>query len=615
MNAPEPRLHTLSRYWLALQSLLLAVLVTWPVAGDPGAAAIGSPEGDVYKHLWTLWWMRREALSGVPGLRTALVAFPDGMALWPIEPVNGLLSLILPFPVVVLSNLLALFHVTLLGLTAGWLGALVARRREGGWISGALAQCSAVTAFTLQVGVGELRQLWWVPLGLACLVKASDSGQWRWFAALGASLVGATLACWYHGCFLAIATLVYALATLRLRLLPRYVVTAVLATSAVVGPIHTFGGTFNPGEDHSDVTFQRWMDDAHKSPLDTYPDASADLYDLFVTRAVRARPTDEHLLAYDGGHYLGLGVLLLALGGLVADPRRAAPWLPVAAVGVLFAAGTVAWWDGEILTAGGGRMVLPLAWLNRAMGYWVDPINFPSRFLVIPMVALSAMAAPCARWRPTSLLVVLACADLLTGDIVPWPRTRATLADMRGLEGTGTGAVADVTAFMELAGARVRNPDADPLDVKGPVARRRAIAAQIALDRAFDSIPIERMDRWSPEGFMWLEALPLCRALAVRPWVPPTDATMYRPSLWLLRDRGFDSLLLTHATQGVNPDAEHFLTAILGKPVVTAGATLWTIPTVEATEEEQATWRSEQAARLKDVPRPALNRGIAGGAH
>ena len=125
-----------------------------PAASGAGDKVIGSADGDVAKHVWTLWWMRREALTGDWGLLTRLVNFPEGVHLWPIDPLDGVLGILVPLQPVALADALAFLHLTLLGLAAGWLGKLVSGSRLGGYVAGALAQGSAFAAFTLHVGVG-----------------------------------------------------------------------------------------------------------------------------------------------------------------------------------------------------------------------------------------------------------------------------------------------------------------------------------------------------------------------------------------------------------------------------------------------------------------------------
>lgn len=271
------------------------------------------------------------------------------------------------------------------------------------------------------------------------------------------------------------------------------------------------------------------------------------------------------------------------------QPRRALPFIAIAAVGMLFSLGTVLWHQGEIVTMGGRRLILPLAWINAVLGYYAEPINFPSRFLALPAIALAVAAAPIARWRWSLVLTGLACLDMLLHDLVPWPRTVFALPNVEGLRAPpGEGGVLNVTPFVKPNGWGPQGI----LAGKDPEARSRAIATQLQIDRRFDIIPIERMDFWSPDGLMWAVPLPMMAALRT-----PTTSFDSRRDLWLLRDRGFELLLLTHVGSGMEAQIA-MLTQLCGVPAHGGVATLWSVPDVEAAEAEGALWR---AAHEKDV--------------
>ena len=72
---------------VTLVSALLSVALTWPLALTLRSESIGSPHGDGLKHLWTLWWIRAEVMAkGAIPFQTQLLNYPEGMALYPIEP-------------------------------------------------------------------------------------------------------------------------------------------------------------------------------------------------------------------------------------------------------------------------------------------------------------------------------------------------------------------------------------------------------------------------------------------------------------------------------------------------------------------------------------------------
>lgn len=577
------------RLLLPVQSLLLAIVLSWPAAATLSTAAVGSFEGDGSKHVWTLWWMREEFWHGVAGMRTTYVNFPDGMDLYPIEPLNGIFAAALPFAPVTLSNLLALLHLTLLGICAGWLGGLVSRDRLGGLMAGALAQGCAFAAFTLHVGVGELRQYWWIPLGLACLVKARETLQWRWFGALALSLAGAVVGCFYHGLFLATAVALYALLTLRPwpKLLLGYTLAAGLGLAVAYPVVSTFsshyGGNSAPqpifGPDGKVVT--------------DYRGAAMQLHELVSPRRALRLTGDRQTITYTGGRYLGVGALLIAAIGIAANWKRALPWLGMSAGTAALSLGTVLWSGDKIIQVGGKALVLPLAWVNHYLRTFAEPVNFPARFIAPAMIGVAVVGGLASRWRWTAVLVPLALLDIAYNELVPWPRATFTLPDMSGLaEGNTGGAVADVQLAINS------DPESRTLD----------IAAQMEMERPMQSVPIERMDKWAPEGNQWLKALPVVQALDTT-WhgkltMPAGDL---RADQYLLRQRGFDRVILTHRTGSPEAALRQVLEAAFGQPIVVAPhAHLYAVPMPNATPEEAAQWQKEQEARLAAMAPPSF---------
>lgn len=560
------------RWLLVVQSLALSALLLCPAPGGYGMRAIGSPDADTAKHLWTLWWMRREALSGEPGLLTRMSNFPEGIQLYPIDPLDGLFSLLVPLPPVPLANVLAFVHLTLLGLAAGWLGRLVSGSRLGGYVAGALAQGSAFAAFSLHVGIGELRQLWWVPLGLGCLIRALDSGERRWFAALSAACAGAALSCFYHGAFLGLSATIVLLGTPARRPNARLGAALALALSLVPAAFaaRTFAGSYGPGADPAALVTEEGgvaVDDAG---------AAAAVEDLYLPRAWARETLTATERAYTGGRYLGLLAVGLALAGVAAAPRRAAPWAAAAAVGAVLALGSAPAAGGVLGTWG-----LPFAWLNALLARVAEPVNFPARFLAITMVALPVLASLATRWRWTALLVPLAVAEIQLGDLVPWPRETTSLPPVRGLSGRG--------AFLDLGLA---------LD-DSRASRLLNITVQMALASPTQAVPIDRIDRWNAGGSRWVRALPLVQDRVHRRHAKPSE---YRPDLALIRDRGFERILVTHPTDGLDPQYEGLLTALCGPPQRSTVATLWTLPPADAAPDELSAWKAEHAVRVAALP-------------
>jgi hypothetical protein len=415
---------------LLLQSAALAVAFTWPAAATIGRAAVGSPDTDAAKRVWCLWWARREAWSGEAGLRTTLANFPDGLALFPLDPLDAMLASVAPIPPLALANVLTLLHLTLLGLAAGWLGRTVVQTEAGAHAAGALAQAAAFSSLAVHSGVGELQVGWTVPLGLGCMLRHEHTA--RWAPVTGGVLGAASIACFYHGLFLAIGLV--CLALFQRRSWRAHLLAALVAAAVVLPASRILAGTYTV-------------------PPEVEPGAT--LAQLVMPRGT----ADRHSLAYEGGRYLGLITISLATVGAVAMRRRALPWVTVLAVSLVLATGGWAF-----------------AALNAALDAVAAPQHFPARFTAPAGLALAVLGAAATRWRAADLAVAAAVVDLVVGDLAPWPRQTFTPPDFSALHAP-EGAVLDLT-----------RASVDTVET-----RNLASWAQVSLDRPFTSLALERM--------------------------------------------------------------------------------------------------------------------------
>ncbi|MBM4393573.1 MAG: hypothetical protein FJ090_20810, partial [Deltaproteobacteria bacterium] len=436
------------------------------------------------------------------------------------------------------------------------------------------------------------RQFWWLPLGLGCLLRARETGAWSWFVRLG--LVGgfATVACFYYGAFLGLASvtvlavdLVVQRAVPSLRVLRGHGLALAIAAAIAAPAASAFASSYGPSATVATtptttaaVTVSDASGAAATTPTTTaavtVSDASgaaAALEDLYLPRAWARSELDDDARAYTGGRYLGFLAVALALAGVVAHPRRAAPWAGVAVVGVVLSLGSGS--DGQ---------PMPFRWLDAAFAFVTEPVNFPARFLAMTMIALPVLGALATRWRWAALLAPLAVIEIQTADLVPWPRETMALPPAGGLAGRGP--VFDLgLALDDSRASRLMN-----------------VAVQMSLGSPTQAFPVDRLDRWNASGVRWARALPLVQDLRVRRArdVGPHEA--YRPDVALLRDRGFERILLTHPTDGLDPQYEGIITALCGAPQRIELATLWTLPAADDGVDATmlAAWRAEQEARV-----------------
>lgn len=594
------------------------MVLTWPMVLHPGRAALGSPYGDGMKHLWTLWWMRASVWrEGRFPFHTDLVNWPVGMDLYPIEPLNGLVAVLLPFvPVVPLANLLVFGNLVGTGLAGHLLGREVSGRDRGGLVTGTLLEGSAVTAFFVHVGVGELLHLWLLPLGLAVLLRARRTLEWRWFGMLAAVLAIAVLACFYLGLFLGTAVAAWALATLWAgrrtpALLVRYVLAAALAVAVVLPIVRAFSTSYAQGS-VPPVGLWSYVIDEHGQPVTDPASARLEPAQLWTPR----RPaTTRQASGYSGGRYLGWTFVGLALAGLVRRPRAALPWLVVALVGFVLATGTYLTMGGAAVKWHGLRLRMPLFWLNRVLGYLAEPINFPVRFLAVSTTALAAMASLAVR-RWEVWLAPLALLEIGWGQMIGWPWATFAPVDASGLE-----VLADEEGGAVIDLGLAWRPDQEN--------RTFALSAQMVHQHPIQAIPIERIEYFARDGQDFVSTLSVMRALS-QVYLAGNQRSLNvalvalaaigpeerKGELALMRDAGFRWLVLTWRAGSVRLPAKlaDAVQGVFGPAVVYGnGVAAWRIPDVELPADQLAKLRAQHELDMRAARRRPRTMGPPSG--
>ena len=530
---------------------------------------------------------------------TEMINAPYGMDLFPIEPLNGLLAVGLPWvDLVLLANMLVWFNLIATGMAAAWMGGVVSGTRLGAFVSGTLLQGSAILAFFVHAGVGELLHVWWLPLGFGVLCRAREQVHPRWFLALAFCLVGTMLSGFYLGLFFAMGVSVWAVTTLpqqtrhgRAKLLVGYVLTAVLSVMVVIPVVQVFSVSYAMGK-VPDVSFWAYLWENHGQPVTDPPSARLALGQLISAGRELVGQQDQ---AYGGGRYVGWCALILVVVGMARRWRVGLPWLCVAVVGIVCAMGTyVTGATGLVTTSEGLPLRMPMAVLNRALGYWAEPVNFPVRFMALSMVACSAIAslavATTGRARWLAILAPLAVIEVSWGQSTEWPWQSLVPRDTQGLsvmEAQEDGAVVDLSLAIH----------ADHEN------RWNALATQITMGRATQAVPLERVETFARDGHRFVSALPLVQALAPLYEGQSSEITgTFLSDFALLKDAGFGFLMASYR-QGKNPLPQRFseaLTKLCGPPVATGqGLAVWRIPAVSATEDERVHWREEHARRME----------------
>jgi hypothetical protein len=561
---PSPvRSSILQIPWFAL----LALVQCWSALRAPAVELLGHPRTDTLKHLWTLWWMRASVQSeGLIPHQTTLANFPDGLALYPIEPLSGLaVNLLSPLTLPLVSNLLVFLHLVLIGLCASMLGRQLSGHWQGGLIAGTLLQTSAVTAHMFVIGVGELQQLWLLPLCVTMWVRAQENPSLAAWAKLGLTLGLSAVACFYYGLFgglLVAAGVLCALVTGPARAQTLGLAMVALAViGVVVGP---FAAVFTESYTVAAPA------SADCSPV--YDPVDARL-ELWTTLWPWGLANDPPPTAYLGGTFLGLGAVGLAAAGVARQPKVAAPLVVGGLLGLVLALGSYHSAHGEEIVSGGARTVLPMRWLNMALAAVAEPLNFPVRAVSMTAVALAGLASLALprkippRWARLSAVLALVPAldpTLLGQAAWPLPITHQREAPVVDLTVPGRGDAGPV-ADLRLA---VR-PDS--------AGREAALVLQIAHGQATQGVPISRVAEGAREGQRHLEALPTVQAL--RADQVPSEATLLADAavLWSL---GFRYLSWAEGWD-TGPDAPtpRVLRQSLGPPVTEGlGFWIWPLP-------------------------------------
>jgi hypothetical protein len=165
--------------------LLVALVVTWPLAIVMTTRFAGHPFGDSYEYIRHIWWINHALQTGQPILWQPLLAYPtgmDGTLLWsyPLQSFPAwLFAYVMPMPAA--YNVALLLRLALNGWSAYWL----ARYLTGGQLLPALIAGTIFMAYsTMQghLGAGHtgLLALWPVPLYAYALFRLRQTGRWRY---------------------------------------------------------------------------------------------------------------------------------------------------------------------------------------------------------------------------------------------------------------------------------------------------------------------------------------------------------------------------------------------------------------------------------------------------
>ena len=457
-----------------------------------------------------------------------------------------------------------------------------------------------MTTFFVNVGVGELTHLWWLPLGLGLLLKAMAEPTWRRWAWVSVAMVGAVLSCFYLGFFLGVAVgIVCAWHLLvnpdRLLYAQRMAFAAGLLIVIVLPIGRVFAISYAAPSFDRDPPLVHIFAEKGQQVTDTLG-SRLDPTQLFAYGRVA---TTEHELGYGGGRYLGLAVTLLALFGVIRRPREALPWLLVALMAIWFSIGSYLTMGGEeVRMVGGGRVRMPMLWLNRILELIAEPVNFPVRFLALAVMAQSALVALAVsktwgKWL--TVLVPVGALEIAAGQLIAWPWP--TLQIYR--RGRSSDWPTTPAARSSTSGSRFR-----PMrrTVRWPSPVRCRISTPRTRCRSRESSSLRRRHT-------------LARSMHIVDDInglyyheDPRMADDYREDLTMLKEQGFDILLIStkDGRRNIPERAFEALNKLCGMPIADGpGGVAWEIKPVQPTPtpRELEVWRQNLQIRVKDWER------------
>jgi len=407
----------------ALASILLAIVVTWPLVLHPTDRLIGHPGNDNWNHAWGYWWVGQELAAGRFPAHTNLLAWPEGGTLYFIDTVQAALSM----PIQMLFGAAAAFNmVIVVGFAVSAFGAwLLARRISGdSWAAGvALVLYGAAPHLMGQAynGISETVCAGWLPLTLWGLVRLIDRPVWTRALALGCFAALCALTSWYYGLMAAMGGTVLLVwqaavqpyATRWRSLVPMLLLAGAVA-AVLVSPLLL---SFRSSLDAADALVTRDPEFVRRSLMDH------NITDLIAFFRPSQTPSPDLFALY--GEQLVIiitigwtGIALAALAWFATRRiRELAPWAWMGLVFFVFSLGPYLNVGGEYLQVGGGKVPLPFLALFEALPLF-DRISHPFRFVVGVSLAISVSAAVGLRhaWRntrrPTHVAIVAGIAVL-----------------------------------------------------------------------------------------------------------------------------------------------------------------------------------------------------------
>ncbi len=392
----------LRRHGLALLGYcLLALAFTWPTVAHLQDAITGIV--DDRECLWNIWWVSKALSLGVPIFSTPYMFYPTGISLYfhTLDPLNGVLAvpLVMLFGISAAFNIMSMLWFVLAAGGAYLLAYDVTTNRPAAFIAGLIYGFSPYMAFHLWAGQITLLSTGLLPLYLLALLVGLRE---RWpFLLLAAALLTATgLSEWHYLIFAVTITGLVAISE-SLRLRQARAILAVFAKCAGVGAL--FLALFSPvlvpmiAEYANKASAQRPITHSVLHSVDLLAFWLPSIYHPLWgdwAQSIFSRLVSINVVA--GVATLGYVALALALIGTLREWRRSALFVLMFVVGFLLALGPYLQING--VNSYDTAHPIPMPFVLFRMLPFMEIFRFPSRFVLVAMLALAMLAAIGTDW-------------------------------------------------------------------------------------------------------------------------------------------------------------------------------------------------------------------------
>ncbi len=406
--------------------IILALILTYPLAVHLNTHVPGSDTWayDEYTFVWNLWLFKYSLLdlNSTP-LHTDLVFFPVGMSfvLYTYVLLNALLSIPLqPFLALsTISNLLMLASTIFSGYTTYLLILYLLstrkhrddntniRERAAAFIAGAIYAFAANRAIYLALGHYDMASTTWIPLYILYFIKTHKERKWKNAILAGLFMTFALLSEMIVGVFLAMFSLILLLLPPMKSKRegwhswqPRIGRFAVMTGTSII--------TYAPvlyyiiKEMREGFVLSGWGDAVKLSadlfsfitPPALHPWWGTDWESVLANvKAGTARFADVNTV------FVGYGVLICALFGILIYRRRVSAWLVSAITFAILSLGPVLQINGQAqFDFDGIQTAIPLPFIALHYIPFVRGNRAPNRFSVVLMLALAVLVGYASYW-------------------------------------------------------------------------------------------------------------------------------------------------------------------------------------------------------------------------